>query len=86
MYNDDFFDDKQFDWLELAMKIGIGHFNTFSELEEFQSITDFIFRMLTENVNEKIPFTRKLLPYFDQMMNIIHNNYLPLEKKQPSDK
>ena len=62
LYNDDFFDDTQFDWLKLSIKNGIDHFNTFSELEEFQSIADFIFRMLTENVDEKIPFTRKMLP------------------------
>ena len=58
----------------------------FPEPGDFHSIADFIFRMLTENVDEKIPFTRKMLRYFDQMMNIIHNNYLPLEKEQPSDK
>ena len=42
--------------------------------------------MLIDNVDEEIPFTHKILPYYDQMINVIQDYYFPIEDEKPSNK
>ena len=80
-----FYEDKQLYMLKMTTHDGVTNLNTFSELEEFQSIADFIYKLIVNGEDEDVNFTDKILPYYHQMITIIDDTHLYADE-QPSDK